>query len=82
MLQVKIFKNLEFQYDELAAHVNEWIRESRVDVVDIRVQLSPQSPGEGASLGAGGRRIGFDGVRGLPGLRARRGSRRLHREFP
>lgn len=51
MLQVKIFKNLEFHYDETAEELNNWIRENQIDVVDIRVQLSPQSPGAGAPVG-------------------------------
>lgn len=53
MLQVKIFKNLEFQYGELAEEMNRWIKENKIDAVDIRVQLAPQSPGESSSLGAG-----------------------------
>lgn len=50
MLQVKIFKSLEFHYDDLTNEVNKWIADNRIDVVDIRVQIAPQSPGEGASL--------------------------------
>jgi hypothetical protein len=45
VLHVKIFKALEFHFDELSREVNEWIRENRIDAVDIRVQLSPQSQG-------------------------------------
>lgn len=46
MLQVKIFKRLEFRYTELEEEVNRWIREHEIDVVDIRVQIAPQSPGQ------------------------------------
>lgn len=53
MIQVKIFKNLEFQYGELANEVNGWIKDNKIDVVDIRVQMSPQSPGESSQLGTG-----------------------------
>lgn len=45
MLQVKIFKGLEYHYDDLANEVNTWIRKNKIDVVDIRVQISPQSSG-------------------------------------
>lgn len=50
MLQVRIFKNLEFHYNDLANEVNKWIVENKIDVVDIRVQISPQSTSEGSSL--------------------------------
>jgi hypothetical protein len=45
MLQVKIFKALEFHFDELSREVNEWIAANDIDAVDIRVQLSPQTSG-------------------------------------
>jgi uncharacterized protein (UPF0210 family) len=45
VLQVKIFKALEFHFDELSREVNAWIRDNGIDAVDIRVQLSPQSTG-------------------------------------
>jgi hypothetical protein len=54
MLQVKIFKNLEFQYDELSREINSWIRDQGIDAVDIRIQIAPQSQGEGSSLGSAG----------------------------
>ncbi len=52
MHQVKIFKDLEFHYDQLERHINDWIRDNKIDVVDIRIQLAPQSPGEGGGLGS------------------------------
>lgn len=55
MRQIKIFKCLEHQCTELQDEVNAWIRDSKVDVVDVRLQLAPQSSGVGkdTSLGEG-----------------------------
>lgn len=55
MRQIKIFKCLEHQCTELEDQVNGWIRDSKVDVVDVRLQLAPQSPGvdKDTALGEG-----------------------------
>ena len=44
MRQIKIFKSLEYDYFALEGKVNKWIENEGIEVVDVKVQLSPQSP--------------------------------------
>ncbi|VAX39700.1 hypothetical protein MNBD_PLANCTO02-650 [hydrothermal vent metagenome] len=54
MQQIKIFKNIESEIDELEREVNSWIAESRVTIVNIFGNIAPQTPGVSPSSGLGG----------------------------
>lgn len=54
MRQIRFFKCLEYEHLDMQEQVNAWIREDKIDVVDVKLQLSPQSvAGEGNALGEG-----------------------------
>lgn len=46
MRQIKMFKGLEYEYLELEARVNAWIRDNKINAIDVRAMLSPQSAGK------------------------------------
>ncbi len=54
MQQVKIFKNIESEIDELECEINRWIVESRANVINIFGNIAPQTPGVSPSGGLGG----------------------------
>ena len=43
MRQIKLFKNVETEIRSLEKDVNDWIRESRANVVRISGNIAPQS---------------------------------------
>lgn len=48
MRQVKIFKGLESDVTRLEEEVNDWIRQSRANVVSLTGNISPQTISSGA----------------------------------
>ncbi|MFG0332916.1 MAG: hypothetical protein ACF8TS_06090 [Maioricimonas sp. JB049] len=50
MRQVKLFKSVEAEVSALESQINDWIRESGVNVVRIQGNIAPQS--ESASGGS------------------------------
>jgi hypothetical protein len=46
MRAIKLFKCLEFDYFDLETRVNAWIAENKVRVVDVKIQMAPQSLGQ------------------------------------
>jgi len=55
MRQIKFFKCLEYEHVEMQDRINDWIRKDKIDVVDVKFQLAPQTlGGEGNALGEGG----------------------------
>lgn len=45
MRQIRLFYNTEWNTDRLTQEVNEWIVHQSINVVDVKIQLAPQSPG-------------------------------------
>jgi len=43
MIQVKTFRGLEHEHEELAEQVNAWIRENNIRVVSVDLNMAPQS---------------------------------------
>ena len=43
MIQVKTFRGLEHEHEELCEQVNTWIRENSIRVVSVDLNLAPQS---------------------------------------
>ncbi len=53
MVQVKTFKGLEHEHDQLTERVNEWIRDNSVRVLNVTLHLAPQSKVRDSALRAG-----------------------------
>ena len=43
MIQVKTFRGLEHEHEELVEQVNTWIRENNIRVVSVDLNMAPQS---------------------------------------
>jgi hypothetical protein len=43
MIQVKTFRGLEHEHEELTEQLNTWIRENNIRVVSVDLNLAPQS---------------------------------------
>ncbi len=43
MIQVKTFRGLEHEHEELGEQVNAWIRENNIRVVSVDMNMAPQS---------------------------------------
>ena len=50
MRLVKMFTGLEGHSEELSSEINDWIRESGVNVVQIAGNISPQSTASGPTV--------------------------------
>lgn len=49
MHQIKIFKGVESELEELEKTVNDWIRQSGVKLLDVTGNIAPQSESQGGS---------------------------------
>jgi len=43
MLQLKTFRGLEHEHDQVCEQVNAWIRENNIRVVSVDLNMAPQS---------------------------------------
>jgi len=43
MVQVKMFRGLEHEHEQLAEQVNTWIRENNIRVISVDTNMAPQS---------------------------------------
>ena len=55
MQQVKIFIDLESNYEAMEERINSWLKSENVNVISINGSIAPQSPG---GDGAGSTRLG------------------------
>lgn len=44
MQQVKLFKSVESELEDLQKSINDWIKESGAKVISIQGNISPQTP--------------------------------------
>ena len=43
MVQIKTFKGLEHEHEQLDAEINAWIRDNNIRVLRVELMLAPQS---------------------------------------
>jgi len=53
MRQVKLFKSVEAEISSLEAEINQWIRKSGANVVQIHGNIAPQSAASNPGSGTG-----------------------------